>query len=134
VPTIGDFTVFAGLGDEAAGIGRRESLQQQRPEPRRRPERRRIASTGAADDLTRHADTQLAALDLDLRQRGVVQDIGELAHQRRVDLRFVLELGRGTISDRPWVLSSLLLDLRTNGWRPLRVPQPASTAALTASS
>ena len=43
------------------------------------------------------ADTQFAALDLDLGQAGVVQDVGQLPHQGRVDLdgRFVDQFGLG---------------------------------------
>ena len=41
------------------------------------------------------ADAQLAALDLDLGEGGIVENVGQLTHQGGVDLGFILELRSG---------------------------------------
>ena len=54
---------------------------------------------GRHGDLASDADTQLAALDLDFRQVGFVQDVGQAADQAGVDaFVLVLVVGHGSVS------------------------------------
>ena len=48
---------------------------------------------GVDGDFARHADAQFAALDLDFRQIGLVQDFGQLANQGGVDFGVFLVIG-----------------------------------------